>query len=196
MFSNEQLKKLIAGKVIGGAYPYDTNDEQEIIAHINRLFHRINRIPNVVCEAEWDHFGSGYASFIEFFCYEKDNRAVIEEQHGMQEIETKGIIVDISRLASVAIMGEDNRYKKIHIETNQEVSGAYGSIIDRPDSLHLSERFQNTKKELEKALKEFNYELLDAEEINRPLSFQTTIPTIYRNAREYLVMDAIFYWED
>lgn len=32
--------------------------------------------------------------------------------------------------------------------------------------------------------------------MNQPLSFQTEIPTIYREPREYLVMDAIFYWED
>ncbi|MDN7243530.1 hypothetical protein QWY14_17205 [Planococcus sp. N028] len=196
MFSNEQLQTLIAGKVVCDAYPYDTKDEQEIVAHINRMFHRINRIPNVVCEAEWNHFGSGYASFIEFFCYQKEDRVIVEEQHGMQEIETKGIVLDISRLAPVAIMGEDYRYKKLHIETNKEVSGAYGSIIDRPNSLHISERFQNVRKESEKALKEFNYEILEAEELNQPLSFKTTIPTIYRNARQYLVMDAIFYWED
>lgn len=195
-FSNEQLQTLIAGKIIGDAYPYDTNDEKEIVAHINRLFHRINRIPNVVCEAEWNHFGSGYASFIEFFCYEKEDCVIVDEHHGIQEIETKGLIVDISRLAPVAIMGEDMRYKKVHLETNNLISGAYGSIIDRPDSLRINERFQNTRAELEKALKEFNYELLEAAELNRPLAFQTSIPTIYRNARQYLVIDAIFYWED
>lgn len=34
MFSNNQLKDLIEGKVIGTTFPYDTNDEQEIEAHI------------------------------------------------------------------------------------------------------------------------------------------------------------------
>lgn len=196
MFSNDELQKLIAGEIIGDIYPYDTNDETEIEAHIKRLFHRINRIPNVVCDAEWYHFGSGYASFIEFFCYQQKDRIVVEEKYGMREIETKGIIIDISRLAPVAIMGEDDRYMKLHIETNKEVSGGHGSIIDHPNSLHVGERLQTIRKELEKALKEFNYELLKAEEIEQPLSFQTTIPTIYRSARQYLVMDAIFYWED
>ena len=179
----------------GSKFPYDTNNENEIEAHIRRLFHRINRIPNIICEAEWNHFGSGYASFVEFFCYRKKDVAV-EEKCGMREIETKGIIIDICRLAPVAIMGEDDRFQKIHIETNNVVSGGHGSILDNPISLLSGSEFQEAVGELEQALKEFNYELLTAEEMSQPLPFQANIPTIYREPREYRVMDAIFYWED
>ena len=196
MFSNEQLQDLIEGKIVGNKFPYDTNNEQEIEAHIRRLFHRINRIPNLVCEAEWNHFGSGYASFVEFFCYRKEDVIVVEEKYGRREIKTDGIIIDICRLAPVAIMGEDDRYKTIRIETNEVVGGAYGSLLGGPNPLDLSEKFQTIAEKLKQALKEFDYELLEAEKINQPLSFQTKIPTIYREPREYLVMDAIFYWED
>lgn len=93
-------------------------------------------------------------------------------------------------------MGEDYRYKTIRIETNEVVGGAYGSLLASPNLLDLSEKFQTIAEKLKRALKEFNYELLEAEKMNQPLSFQTKIPTIYREPREYLVMDAIFYWED
>ena len=195
MFSNKQLQGLIEGKIIGSKFPYDTNNEEEIEAHIRRLFYRINRIPNIVCEAEWNHFGSGYASFIEFFCYRKEDVAA-EEKYGMREIETKGMIIDICRLAPVAIMGEDDRSLKIHIETNKVVSGSNGTILDNPNSLVSEGEFQVIVGELEQALKEFNYELLTAEEMSQPLPFQAIIPTIYREPREYKVVDAIFYWED
>lgn len=196
MFSDEQLQMLIEGKIIGDTFPYDTYDEQEILAHINRLFYRINHIHNVVCEAEWDHFGSGYASFVEFFCYRNEDCVAVEEKNGMHEVEIKGIIVDISRLASVAVIGEDVRQRKIRIETNEEVSGGQGSILDGPNSLVVGEELETLSKELQKALQEFDYELMATEEISMPLSFQTKIPTIYRNERQYLVLDAIFYWED
>ncbi|WP_141770162.1 hypothetical protein [Bacillus massilinigeriensis] len=196
MFSNEQLQDLIEGKIIGNKFPYDTNSEQDIEAHIQRLLHRINRIPNLICEPEWNHFGSGYASFVEFFCYQKEDVIVVEEKYGRREIKTDGIIIDICRLAPVAIMGEDDRYKTIHIETNEVVGGAYGSLLDGPKRLYLSEKFQTIAEKLKQALKEFDYELLEAEKLNQSLSFQTKIPTIYREPREYLVMDAIFYWED
>ncbi|WP_062105532.1 hypothetical protein [Bacillus niameyensis] len=196
MFSKEQLQALIDGEIVGNEFPYDTKNEQEIEAHIRRLFYRINRIPNIVCEAEWNHFGSGYASFVEFFCYQKDDVLIVEEKYDLREIKTEGIIFDICRLAPVAIMGEDDRYKTIRIETNEDVSGAYGSLIDGQNRLCISERFQTMEEKLKQALMEFEYELLEVELVNQPLPFQTKIPTIYRKPNEYLVMDAIFYWED
>ena len=196
MFSNQQLRDLIAGKVVGSSFPYDTVNEQEIEAHIRRLFHRINRIPNLICEAEWNHFGSGYASFVEFFCYMKEDVIVVAEKNGRREERTKGIIVDICRLAPVAIMGEDDRCKMICIETNEEIGGAYSTLLEGPRRLYLSEKFQRIEWKLKQALKEFDYELLEAERINKRLPFQAKIPTLYRVPREYLIMDAIFYWED
>ncbi|MCP3764677.1 hypothetical protein NLX67_20270 [Domibacillus sp. A3M-37] len=196
MFSNLQLRDLISGKIVGNKFPYDTDNEQEIEAHIRRLFHRINRIPNLICEAEWHHFGSGYASFVEFFCYLKEDVTVVEEKYGRREEKTEGIIIDICRSAPVAIMGEDDRYKTIRIETNEEVGGAYGSLLDGPKRLYLSEKFQTIAEKLKQALKEFDYELLEVERINKFLPFQAKIPTLYREPGDYLIMDAIFYWED
>lgn len=196
MFSNEQLQALIKGEIVGDTYPYNTNNEQEIEAHIRQLFYKINRIPNLVCEAEWNHFGSGYASFVEFFCYRQEDVTVVEEKYGFKEVKTNGIILDICRLAPVAIMGEDDRYKKIRIETNEVVSGAYGTLLDGANRLVVNENFQSMAEQLKKSLKEFGYVLLEAEKINQSLSFQTNIPTIYRKPNQYKVMDAIFYWED
>lgn len=187
---------LVKGEVIGDTFPYDSYDKKEILAHINRLFYRINRIHNVLCEAEWDHFGSGYASFVEFFCYRKEDCIVMEEKYGIREIEIKGIILDISRLAPVAIMGEDVRYRTIRIETNEEVRSGQGSILDDPISLAVGEELETLAFELQNALEEFDYKLLATKEMSVPLSFNTKIPTVYRNERQYLVLDAIFYWED
>ncbi|PJK16028.1 hypothetical protein CQS04_12405 [Chryseomicrobium excrementi] len=196
MFSDEQLQAMIDGKIVGEKFPYDTNDEREIEAHIRRLFHRINRIPNVVCEAEWNHFGSGYASFVEFFCYQKEDLIVLEEKHGHREIKMNGLIVDISRLASVAIMGDDEQYKTIHIESNEYRGGAYGSFLGGTKLIGVSERFQTFGEQLKQVLEEFDFEVVEPEEMNQLLSFKTKIPTIYRESRDYTVADAIFYWED
>lgn len=196
LFSNAQLQKLIAGQIIGSEYPYASHEEQEIVTHINRLFHRINRLPHLVCEADWNHFGSGYASFIEFYCYTKEDCVIVEEQDGIQEIQSTGIIIDISRLAPVAIMGEDIRTKSIQIETQVEVSSVQGSIIDNPHSFQINEHLQVVREKLLAVLTEFNYQLLTLEEVNQPLAFQASISTIYRRPRHYLVLDVIFYWED
>lgn len=195
-FSNKQLQDLIQGKIVGDSFPYCTKNEVEIEAHIRRLFHRINRISNIVCEAEWNHFGSGYASFIEFFCYQKEDVTVVKEINNIQKLQTEGIIIDICRLAPVAIMGEDTRYKTMRTDTNEIIGGGYGCLFGGPHLLNISEKYETIVRKLEYALKEFEYERLETEKIHQPLSFQAKIPTIYSNSNDYVIMDAIFYWED
>lgn len=196
MFSNDQLRDLIKGKIIGDKFPYDTGDEKEIEDHIRRLFYRIKRNHKLVCEAEWGHFGSGYASFVEFFCYSKEQVTVLQKKNGVRKEEIHGIIIDICRLAPVAIMGEDIRYKTFLIETNEIIGRGYGTLLDGQNSLTVSVEFQTAAAHLKKSLNEYNYELLHAEGLKRFLPFQEKIPTIYRAKGQYLVMDAIFYWED
>lgn len=121
---------------------------------------------------------------------------VKNHKYGIREIEINGIIIDICRLAPVAIMGEDDRYRTIRIETNEEIAGGHGTLLDGPHRLQSKDRFNPLVKELEQALREFDYKLLNAEEIKCPLPFKSEIRTIYRDPGEYLVMDAIFYWKD
>lgn len=196
MFSDEQLQRTIEGKAIGDYYPYNTNNEREIEAHIRRMFYRLKRIPHLIVDAEWEHFGSGYASFVEFFCYRKEDITVIEEKNGERELEIKGIIIDVCRLAPVTIMGEDERMRIINIAVNEEVGGAYSSLLDDPRRLNISERFHTVERQLKQALEEFEYVILDEETVNKPLSFKAKIPTIYRESYGYKVLDALFYWED
>lgn len=88
-----------------------------------------------------------------------------------------------------------NRLKAI-VKKNEELTGGFGTLLDGPQRLYVSEKFHPLAEELNRALKEYNYELLDAENVRSPLSFHTTIPTIYREPSNYIVVDAIFYWGD
>lgn len=196
MFSDKQLQTVIEGNAIGDYFPYDTNNQQEIEAHIRRLFYRLKRIPDLILEAEWDHFGSGYASFVEIFCYRKADIVVVEEKNGERELEISGIIVDVCRLAPVAIMGEDERFKTVDIATNEEIAGAYSSLLDDPRRVKVGEKFQAVEYQLSQALEEFGYKILDEAILKQPLSFEAKIATLYRKPGGYKVMDALFYWED
>lgn len=129
IFTNKQLQELIHGKIIGTIFPYDTKSDEEIEAHIRRLLYRIKRIPNLICEVEWDHFGSGYASFVEVFCYEREHVKRIATAYGIEELEIEGVLINISRLAPVAIFGDDERSKTIRIETGEVIGGCRGSIM-------------------------------------------------------------------
>lgn len=92
-----------------------TQKMKKIEAYIKQLYYRIKRISNIVCEAEWDHFDSGYASFLDFFCYRKED--VVEnrekEKYGILELVKTGVIINISRPAPVFILGQDERYETL-----------------------------------------------------------------------------------
>lgn len=196
IFTNEQLRELIKGNCIGTTFPYDTKNEAEIEAHIRRLYYRIKRIPNMICEAEWDHFGSGYASFVEFFCYEKEDVKRTTTSYGMEEVEIEGVLINISRLAPVAIFGDDERSKTLRIETGEVIGGCRSSIMGGYALKEVDDQFQPMIRELSKALAEFDYDVLANEYLNQALPFKAKIPTLYSEAREYTIADAIFYWED
>lgn len=81
MFSNDELRGFIRGEILGDVFPYHTNDHQEVEKHLERLFYRIKRIHGVECEADFDHYGSGYASFVEFFLPQKNRyKGTVDKQ--------------------------------------------------------------------------------------------------------------------
>ncbi|MFD1607068.1 hypothetical protein [Oceanobacillus luteolus] len=196
MFTKEELKQVISGEAIGHVFPYHTNNPQEIEAHIRRLFYHLKRIPNLIIEAEWDHFGSGYASFVELYCYRKEDVTVLEEWRDIQEIQINGMIINVCRLAPVVIMGEDERSRKYRKSTGEVLSGGSGTLLDGLHRLQLTEKFKCLEQQIIQTLEEFDYQVLDQKVAELPLDFRTSIATLYRDSREYKVMDALFYWED
>lgn len=93
-------------------------------------------------------------------------------------------------------MGEDDRYKTICTKTNVLVGGAYGTLLDDPRRLTVGEQLQTMAQTLSQALVEFDYNLVEEQHIHHPSTFHTKIPTMYRRSKDYLVIDAIFYWID
>lgn len=198
MYSHEQLKSFIKGEIIGESYPYDIKDKKEVEAYIKQLYYRMKQIPNMLCEAEFDHFGSGYASFVEFFCYRREDVQIVKdkEKYGILEYEIKGILINVSRLARVFIYGEDERVRTIRVETNEDIAGGYSPLPGQTNIFHIDEKFTEMMDELLQVLKEFKYEPLAKTYANQVLPFEADIPTIYRESHEYRVLDALFYWQD
>lgn len=65
LFSNEQFKSLINGKMIGEIYPYNTDDKQAVLNYLKMLRAEFEQMPNLHCEPDRLDFGSGYASYEE-----------------------------------------------------------------------------------------------------------------------------------
>lgn len=108
-FTSEQLQLMIEGKAVGDSFPYKNGNEEDIENYLKRLYSKLNQSDRLVCDGEFDHYGSGSASFVEFFCLKKDGSSILsktEMDEDCVRIEgLEGISLYVSRLAPVAVLG-------------------------------------------------------------------------------------------
>lgn len=192
MFTNEQLQALIRREVIGELYPYSTKDQDELKNYLKPMLAELKR-KKIHCLVESDHFGSGYASYIQWFCYEEEHVEVMEGDKERTE-NIKGLHVLINRLAPVILIGNGEESHTYSL-TGESVSSAK-SMLDIPDQLEIEAHFQPMLNKLERLFMKYNFTVLRKADVEQPLPFDADIPTISREKGRYLVWDAIFYWED
>lgn len=201
-FTDEELKRMIQGTAVGNIYPYNTEDEELIEEYIKKVVYQFRRIHTMHSHFEFDHYGSGYSSYIDVSCWLKDQSSVIERVHnkdGFSEItEMNRLSIYISRLAPVAIMGKSFGIQYIWDETNSNEVNIGGSPLSLRDiSTEPDDFMADEVKEVTRYLKESGYTFLDKEYLEQPLNFQTVINTIFTTPQEgYKVFDALFYWLD
>lgn len=194
MFTNEELRMLIDGKMIGAYYPYDTGDEQAVLNYLKIIQAEFDRMPTLYCEAEPLHFGSGYASYVEWFIY-TDQDSEISEANGIRTIEKKGLVVKISLLSPVILIGVGAKTIDIEIERDEEVSGSK-DVFCEAWQLIIPEGFKDLLSTIERTFMKYQFTVLQKEDVTPQLPFQASIPTLFRKPGKYLIWDAIFYWED
>ncbi|WP_456279105.1 hypothetical protein [Bacillus sp. AK128] len=201
-FTNEQLKAIISEEPIGETFPYNTKDKNEIEKHIKNLFCTLNRSESFKCEAIFDHYGSGYASYVDLFCYRRDGSSKLSEKYiekdSLTSIQFEGLVIYISRLAPVAIIGKDERYKYIidNDKIKDEFFGAMSMISKPEDVLDEPPHFMVDEfREIKQLLNHKGYTILNKQYLSQNLPFKTKIATL-TEPRQYKVFDAIFYWMD
>jgi len=203
-FTEPQLHSLIQQKPIGHSFPYNTEAEEQIEAYIQSLFERFKQSKLIQCDAEFDHYGSGYASFVEFFCYKKDGSSILNEGYIKEDdittFQMEGISVYVSRLAPVAVLGWDEREKWIKHKGERRKESFNGFSHLSPESLEkIPSTYEKLLQEIKQTLSEAGFTLLKRAQVEKPLPFEADIPTsltLPDFGEEYKVFDAIFYWSD
>lgn len=201
-FTNEQLQKMIAKEPVGDSYPYYTKDENQIEKYIKDLFYKFNRSKSIQCEAMFDHYGSGYASYVDFFFYKRDGSSVLSkkyiEKDSLTSFEIDGLVLYISRLAPVAIFGKDIRSKAI-LETSKgkkEYFSGFSMLSQSQEVIkEVPGKWKDNFREIKLKLDEAGYMILDKTYLEQPLPFKAKIET-FTHSNQYKLFDAIFYWMD
>lgn len=193
MFSNEELKALIRGEMIGEVYPYSSKNEIEVSNYLKAIAAELKR-EKIKLYEEPAHFGSGYASYVQWFCYDEMHIEISEDEWTRTE-KIDGLAVAISSLAPVVLIGQMWKIGTYLRETNEYLNGGQ-TLFSEPTNLTIDLAHQILAKKLERLFMKYHYTILRPEDVVRPLLFETDIPTIIRDKRQYLIWDAIFYWHD
>ncbi|WP_010098295.1 hypothetical protein [Ornithinibacillus scapharcae] len=186
-FSNQELQRIIAGDPIGVFYPYNLKEynHQEIDTYISKVVGSFGGIRNLLHEADFNSYGSGYASYVDVFCWKRDGTSTQIDEY---ETTIDGIRVYINRLAPIAILGSDQVTK----HRNGGSSGfIHSHTVNRLPPGDWTEQVESIKKVLDK----FQYKIMDKSYLHQALPFQAKIPTILADP-PYKIFDALFYWED
>lgn len=184
-YSDEKLQKVINGELIGDFYPYHSGTNNQVIYYLKELVARLERSKILKIDADFKSYGSGYASYVDIFCYKRDGSSTEKKNN---DLWIDGISIYLCKHAPVAVFGANKK-------TKGNKSGSYGFLDPfsvgsiPPGSWELALDFIKDK------LGEYKIQILSKRYVMQQLSFKTDIRTVLNNDG-YKVFDTFFYWED
>ncbi len=151
---------------------------------VKNVLHDLEQSKQIAVESE-DSYGSGYASYLDIFCYKK-NGASSRVQAGTTT--TEGIALYLCKLAPVATMGAMTK-------TKSKKGSGYGFL--RPEDLNKlpAGDWNSVVAEIKLKLEKQNFVLLEPKVLKQKMPFEANIPTILGDP-PYQIFDAFFHWED
>lgn len=173
---------------ISDEYPWVSNDEQAIEKHFKGVCAQVMRVTHTKSRIEWNHYGSGYASFVDAWFYKNtpDFNAKRPVRYGEEHT---GLTVLLSRLSPYFVFMESEKQWDVH-------GGGYQALpelemIDRLETPVVIALSQQIQSELEQCGLVRAYK----EQLTSLLPTGTRVPTVLTD-RGFTQFDALFHWED
>lgn len=193
-FSEEFLRELCDGKVVGDFPPFDTGRIEDVKEYIKHILGQIGARNDVFVNADFNSYGSGFASYVSVKISRKDKTDTTVKRNGTNRTEwTEGLELYISTLSPFWFWGGSEW--TVNYEDERRTGGSGGFL--RPESIHeiKQEMWSDKIKTICKIFDNFGYILLKPEELIKPVWFDVKIPTVLAG-EIYQVFDCFFYWED
>lgn len=189
-FTDFEIEALISESTISELYPWNTDDENLIDQFYKTIFFDIARKVNVKFITDFDHYGSGYSSYIPTFFYTE--KCKIKQLYPSYNQNFLGLEVYFCRLAPYFIMLE-HEYRWQQRQNHTERFNGFPNQhkideIQQESTWHIAQH-------LETLLSEFGLKRLNKESLNTSLDGKYQIKTVLTD-RAYSYFDALFHWED
>ncbi|UNK16955.1 hypothetical protein MNQ98_21010 [Paenibacillus sp. N3/727] len=184
------LKNVIQGNPEGDFYPYNIGvlSLSAVDDYIKACVNGLKNNQNVEFEADYNHYGSGFSSYVDVFMWLKDGSSTKQKKDYLL---IEGIHLYICRLYPVAVYGTGS------VTRNIGNNGRSHGFL-RPKGLETSpegEQWRSMILNLQNRLNEYQYVIPFKEYLDSPLPFSADIETVLDEGH-YKIFDAFFYWED
>lgn len=183
--SHKTCQKLAQAQPVGEGWPYDGGSEAEILAHIKGTIATLAQRTGLALEPEFDHYGSGYASYVDIFARRRDDSGATQRSG---HLEITGLRVYLSRLAPIACMGKA-------MISRGPTFGSFSYLEPSQLGTTPGDAWNDVARAMRGALSERGYALLPAALAARALPFDVEIPTVLSDG-PFRYFDAVFFWED
>ncbi|MCE7995551.1 MAG: hypothetical protein HEP71_26465 [Roseivirga sp.] len=193
-FEESYLRDLVDGFAVSDVFPYSTGNSRKIEEFLCQLVGRLGDIGSLSIEADFNNYGSGYASYVPLNISKKDKSDITKEHHeNGVSLTTNGLMVYLSRVAPVVVYGAGH-WIKTYMNGKETGGGAHFLEPDILESLP-SEVWEQELKRIKTTLTEFGFSIPPRGTLARNLSFEIEIPTLLGET-PYRVFDCFFYWMD
>jgi hypothetical protein len=185
-WSEPTIRRVYEGNLVGEEWPYVGGSEADVETFLRDVVIDLGQSDLLTVEADFNHFGSGYASFVEVFCVKKDGSGT-RPYMGTGKV-VDGLLVYLCRRAPIAAYGADTR--AYH-------AGGGSSGFLGPDTVGITPAgdWEAAVREVCAKLSERGISIADVEMLRHPLTFEYTIDNNLSDA-PYQALDVLFYWYD
>lgn len=185
MFNESESEKLLRAESISDQHPWMTNDERQIDSFYRKVIGRLEIDQNLKSRIEWDHYGSGYASYIDAWFYQDSDE--FRELAPLGECFV-GVAVLFSRLSPFYVLGQGSK------AWSEGGGSSYLPCMDFVDVFDL-DCTRKLSKTIESFLEKQDLSRVKRVDLENPLSPDYRVPTILSDS-PWTEFDALFHWED
>jgi hypothetical protein len=183
----EDIGNLLSQTCISTAHPWCTNDEVQIDAFYRNICSEIAQSTGTSTRIEWNHYGSGYASFVDAWFYKPLPEFYVPELAGDGKAYA-GVAVLLSRLSPYFVLMQGEK------QWHDRGGSSYMPCIELVDNFSRAV-VEALAEEIQALLQEHGLRRLRRDDVSLPLPDGTAVPTILSD-EPFTVFDAVFHWED
>ena len=189
--SENEIHRLLSQQAIMGEYPWMSEDQKMVESHFKRTLAEVTRSTKTESRVEWDHYGSGYASFVDVWLYKATpefrcrtfKRKMLPGEEGYT-----GLVILLSRLSPCFVFMEGEK------QWHPRGSSSYMPDLDRLDRLETP-AVATLAEQVQPILERHALIRVSRAQLETPLAAGIHPPTILTD-RGFTQFDALFYWED